>query len=97
LSRTISLRPEARRDIAAIWTYTEEHWGETQADGYADETERKFNAVADNPGLGSDCSELYPGLRRIKCGSHLIYYLTSGQVLDVVRILHARRDAEQEF
>jgi toxin ParE1/3/4 len=57
----------------------------------------RFGAVADNPGLGSDCSELYPGLRRIKCGSHLIYYLTSGDVLDVVRILHARRDAEQEF
>ena len=97
MSRTISLRPEARRDIAEIWTYTERHWGEAQADGYTDELELKIGAVADNPGLGSECSELYPGLRRIKCGSHLIYYLPTDGVLDVVRILHARRDVQHEL
>jgi toxin ParE1/3/4 len=97
LRRTVSLRPEARRDLAEIWTYTERHWGEAQANGYADELVLKIDAVADNPGLGSDSSELYPGLRRVKFRSHLIYYLTTDALLDVVRILHVRRDAEHEL
>lgn len=50
-------------------------------------------AIAENPNLGSDCADLYPDLRRAKSGSHLIYYLATDAMLDVVRVLHERRDA----
>ena len=97
MNRTISLRPEARRDIAEIWIYTERHWGEGQASAYVDDLMLKIGSVAENRGLGSDSGELFPNLRRVKCGSHSIYYLATADVLDVVRILHLRRDAEHEL
>jgi len=92
LKRRIGFRPEVRRDLAEIWSYTAEQWDSEQAERYTNRLRERITAVAENPHLGSDCDDLYPELRRIKCGSHLIYYLADEDTLDVVRILHQRRD-----
>jgi toxin ParE1/3/4 len=92
LTRSVAFRPDARVDLADIWSYSAERWGEEQADVYIGEIHAKIAIAADNPNLGSDSGELYPGLRRIKAGSHLIYYLASDAMLDIVRVLHQRRD-----
>jgi toxin ParE1/3/4 len=97
LKRSVTLRPGARGDLANIWSYSAERWGTDQADTYVAEIRSKIAMSADNPNLGSDAGELYPGLRRAKAGSHLIYYLASDTLLDVVRILHFRRDAEAKL
>ena len=34
------LAPEAKRDLEAIWLYTLEEWGLTQANRYTDEAEK---------------------------------------------------------
>jgi toxin ParE1/3/4 len=78
--------------MAEVWSYTERLWDTEQAVRYINQLRKKITAIAENPNLGSDCSELYPDLRRIRCGSHLIYYLATDALLDVVRVLHARRD-----
>lgn len=93
MRRAVALRPEAQRDIAEIWTYTEERWGEEQAELYTDQLRARIHTIADNPDMGSDCSDIHPDLRRIRCGAHLVYYLATDALLDVVRILHERRDA----
>lgn len=93
MKRRVGFRPEARRDLAEIWTYTAEQWDAEQAERYTKHLRERLTAVARNPHLGSDCGEIYPELRRIKCGSHLIYYLADEDMLDVVRILHQRRDS----
>jgi toxin ParE1/3/4 len=92
LKRSVAFRPDARADLTDIWLYSAERWGEDRANGYINEIHARITAVATNPHLGSDSSKLYPELRRIKSGSHLIYYLATEVLLDVVRILHVRRD-----
>lgn len=46
--------------------------------------------LAQHPLAGSDCSDLEPGLRRIRSQSHVIFYLHGDDVIDVVRVLHER-------
>ena len=89
---SVALRPEARADLSEIWSYTADRWDIGQADAYVSAIQTKIAAAAINPNLGSDCSDVYPGIRRTKSGSHLIYYLATDALLDVVRILHQRRD-----
>jgi toxin ParE1/3/4 len=92
LNRQIVLRPEARRDLAQIWSYTEERWGTEQAEHYTNQLRAKIEVIAKHPDRGTDCDELYSALRRTRAGSHLIYYLADEDTFDIVRILHERRD-----
>ena len=92
MSRAIRLRPLARTDLQGIWRFTLDQWGAEQAETYAGAIDNEFRKLADNPRLGSDQSSLHPGLRKSTVGSHCIYYLFDDHMIDVVRILHNRRD-----
>lgn len=90
--RTIHVRPKAQADVDEIWTYTASEWDTDQADEYIQTIRTGLRRVALHPMLGTDASLLAPHLRRIRSGSHLIYYLHSHEMIDAVRILHQRMD-----
>ena len=46
--------------------------------------------LADNPGLGRACDYVRPGLRRMECARHVVFYRESGGGILVSRILHQR-------
>lgn len=54
-------RPLARQDLIDIWRYTEETWGERQADIYLDELDAGIRQLLNNPKLGRDRSDVRPG------------------------------------
>jgi toxin ParE1/3/4 len=51
--------------------------------------------LADNPGLGRDCSDIRAGYHRYRVGKHILFYrqLDPDQI-EIVRILHERMDVE---
>ena len=91
------LTPAARRDLSAIWDYTEEHWSTQQAEVYVREIQVGIERVAEDPRRGRDCSELREGYRNYAVGSHLVFYLTRPDGVDVIRILHQRMDPSRHL
>ncbi|MBN9506447.1 MAG: type II toxin-antitoxin system RelE/ParE family toxin [Altererythrobacter sp.] len=90
----IAISPRAQADARAIWRYTESKHGPDAADAYLRDLDQAMQLVREFPDIGSDCSDVRKGYRRIRSGSHLIYYIATKAGIHVVRILHERQDAE---
>jgi toxin ParE1/3/4 len=89
----ITLRPLAQRDLDEIWDYSADRWGVDQANRYLSEIRDAIGALAKTASLSSDAEYLHPGLRKTRSGAHLIYFFFfANEGIDVVRILHERRD-----
>jgi toxin ParE1/3/4 len=88
-----ALSPRARNDLEEIWLYTFETWSLAQADSYHADIITACEAAADNPTRGQNVEYLRPGYFRVAVGSHYIFYReTLKNMIEVVRILHQRRD-----
>ena len=88
----------ARADLEQIWDYTCERWDDDQAEEYVREIQRAIERVVDNPTIGRACDEVRPGYRTHAVGSHTLYYrIVSGDVVNVVRILHQRMDVDRHL
>ena len=83
-----SRRGEA--DLLGIGAYTLRTWGEDQTIRYLDDLEACCQMLADNPTLGRTCDDVRPGLRRMECGQHVLFYRERAGGILVSRILHQR-------
>jgi toxin ParE1/3/4 len=82
----LSRRAEA--DLASIGDYTLRTWGEGQTIRYIDDVESCCHMLADNPGSGRACDDVRPGLHRMECGRHVVFYRQDSAGILVSRILH---------
>ena len=88
----------AQNDLIDIGSYTVEMWGYEQAEKYLSNIDDAFNALADNPSLATSRSDIRSELLAFKCGRHLIFLReakTGG--VEVLRVLHERRDHKRHF
>lgn len=92
MTRRVVIAPRARADARGIWRYTVELHGEDAADTYLRDLDQVMQLVREFPHMGTDCSEVLPGYRRVRSGSHLIYYRGDETEIRVIRILHERMD-----
>ena len=88
---TYRLGPKGTSDLAEIFDYTVDTWGEQQAGNYVEELARCFQMLADSPGLGRACDRILPGIRRFEHGEHVIFYKPNRNGIIVSRILHHSR------
>ncbi len=88
---TYRLGPKGTSDLAEIFDYTVDTWGEEQAENYIEELARCFQLLADSPGLGRACDLIYAGIRRFEQGKHVIFYKPERHGIVISRILHQRR------
>ena len=88
---TYRIGPKGVSDLAEIFDYTVDTWGEEQAENYLDELARVFHRLVDSPGLGRACDRIYPGIRRFEQGKHVIFYKPERHGIVISRILHQRR------
>lgn len=86
------LSPAAQQDLSSIWDFTRERWDLDQAEIYVNEIRAAIERVAGAPERGRACDDVRPGYRRYAIGSHLIFYVETGEFIDVIRILHQRMD-----
>jgi toxin ParE1/3/4 len=78
----------AEADLLSIGAYTLRTWGDDQTIRYLDELETCCRMLAGNPALGRSCDDVRPGLRRMECGSHVVFYRKDAEGILVSRILH---------
>ena len=92
------LSPAARADLEQIWEYSSERWDDDQAEEYLREVQRAIQRIVSNPTIGRSFNDVRRGYRKHAVGSHTLYYrIGSDDVIDVVRVLHQRMDADRHF
>lgn len=88
------LRDAAKLDLADIWLTTAERWGVDQADSYIRAVEGQLAHICDFPESYPEYASRHGIFRKAPSGEHRIFYLIDGDILDVVRVLHHKRDIE---
>lgn len=91
-NRRIRLSRKAREDIREIWQFTAARWSAKQADGYVTSLDRVFGLIADHPELGVLRREIRPPIRMHRHQAHVIAYRAVPDGIEVIRVLHLRRD-----
>lgn len=86
------LRPSAEADLEEVWVYTVETWSVTQAEHYVSDIFASINHLVANPHLGRPVAGLHSDYRKYKAGHHLIFYIAEVDAIDVLRIVHEKRD-----
>jgi len=88
----VLIRPEAEEDLFEIWLYLSEVSEET-ADVLTKTFDEKMSLLAQHPEMGRERKELnVPKMRSFPVGHYVLFYVPIEQGIDVVRILHSRRD-----
>jgi toxin ParE1/3/4 len=95
--RSVIIRPEAEVDIEAIADYTITQWGIEQARHYVGDLRRTIERLAVDGLRRPEEAQLFPGLRRARSGHYFIFYLIDDERVDVIRVLHERRDAMRQL
>lgn len=92
------LNPVAHADLEQIYDYTLERWDIDQAEDYVRELLRAFDRVAEHPHIGRSCDNIRTGYFRLPTGSHTVYYrIAAGDIVEIMRILHQRMDADRRL
>jgi toxin ParE1/3/4 len=79
----------AREDLIDIWLYTQENWGEAQADLYQDALHLCCEQIA----AGRAQVKLVPGLDRIRshrCQHHYLFFIEQNSSIVIIAVLHER-------
>lgn len=84
--------PRARRDLFEIWQYTCDEWGKEQADRYLRQINTSFGAIADNPEMYRERTEIVPAMRLCRVGSHVVIFHSPSDRVEIIRVVHGRRN-----
>lgn len=84
--------PRAYRDLVQIARYTATTWARAQREAYLEAFERRFEWIAENPGLGRRRDDVRPGYRSFPQGAHVIFFVVRGDIVDIVGIPHRAMD-----
>lgn len=83
---------KAKSDLNEVWHYTENRWGEAQADRYLREINARIMLLCEQPVLGGFADHIRVGYRVRRANRHLIFYKVSATRIDDFRILHEQMD-----
>ena len=91
------LTAPASNDLREILRYTKETWGAEQAIKYSQQLRKALGTLAKTPQIGRKREELASDLRSFQAGSYTVFYKRSDAGIIIVRILHSRRDVENQL
>jgi toxin ParE1/3/4 len=97
MSLQISFSESAKQDLRDIWRGLAEYSGLYFADSTLAKLESKFQLLAQFPSSGRVRDELLAGLRSYPAGDFVIFYRILETTVEVVRVLHGRRDIDVIF
>lgn len=86
------LSKSAANDLAEIWDYTAQTWGDAQAERYLNKLESRFLDLAAEPSKGRVRADIDLGYLSYRQGKHLIFYRAFENGIAIARILHERMD-----
>jgi toxin ParE1/3/4 len=91
------LTPAGKSDLLEIWKYTVKTWGKNQAEKYLLNIEAKLEQLAVNPELGMRRPEIRSGYYSLPVEKHIIFYLHSGNYINIIGVLHGRMDINKKL
>jgi toxin ParE1/3/4 len=77
----------AQSHLRKVKNYTVENFSELQWRNYKDTLLSGFQMLADNPGLGRSCDEIYPNGFYFPIGKHTAYFTKEDDFILVVGVL----------
>ncbi|EIV8646569.1 type II toxin-antitoxin system RelE/ParE family toxin [Vibrio parahaemolyticus] len=77
----------AQSHLRKVKDYTVENFSELQWRNYKDTLLSGFQMLADNPGLGRSCDEIYPNGFYFPIGKHTAYFIKEDDFILVVAVL----------
>jgi len=92
----VRTRPQAEADLEEIWWYIARDSPDA-ADGFLDQIEERCAVLAQFPLMGTAREDLLPFLRSLVVGSYVVFYLPVNGGIEIVRVLHGRRDLDALF
>lgn len=96
-NRIVIWSADAEEDLFQIWRYL----SYKASLPVADRTTRKIRLTCERlrrwPFSGRDRSEVFPGIRSVVSNPHVIFYRIGSPDIEIVRVLHGRRDIEAIF
>ncbi|MDF1670165.1 MAG: type II toxin-antitoxin system RelE/ParE family toxin [Roseovarius sp.] len=81
----------AREDLINIWLYTQETWGEEQADRYQEQLHGCCQKLAGRKSLGKRASGVN-GALVYHCQHHFLFFLRENDDVIILAVLHERMD-----
>ena len=94
----VEFRPAARRDLAAIYLFTQHRFGTSQAERYVTAISESCDLVLAGRRRARNEMAMQAGLFSHRSGSHRIYHRRSPDgALIVVRILHGTMNYEDHL
>ncbi len=97
MSVQIRFSEDAKQDLRDIWRGLAEYSGLSFADSTLAKLESKFQLLTQFPSSGKVRDELLAGLRSYPAGDFVIFYRLVEKRVEVVRVLHGRRDIDVIF
>lgn len=91
------LSADARLDLLTSLRYVAERSSIETAHRLGQLIEQRFRLLAEHPLIGRPRSDLGDGLRSFPASSYIILYRQFEDGIEVVRVVHGRRDLESLF
>ena len=88
------LTQKARCDLLEIWSYIARD-SEIYADDFIGNFTERFSILGQNPRAGRQCNEILPGIRSFPMGEYLILYRIDKPGVQILRVVHGRRNLTQ--
>jgi toxin ParE1/3/4 len=92
----LSFTDQALQDFQEIHDYIAKDNADAALD-FIGLLQQRCNELCEMPGRGRKRDELAIGLRSSGVGEHLIFYRMQGDNLELIHVLHARRDLPKMF
>lgn len=91
------IAPAAKNDLKEIYQYGLRQWGQAQSEIYLSTIKNQFWVLTRQPLMGTERTELLPGVRSIPIESHTLFYRVTVNRLEIIRILHGRQDPQRQL
>jgi toxin ParE1/3/4 len=95
--RTVNLSPEADEDLIDIWGYLAREASERVADRQLHDIDAACERLKAWPYSGRQRDELLTGMRSVPIHPYIVFYRIQGDAVEIVRVLHGRRDIASIF
>lgn len=95
--KVLRYRASAIRDLQGIATSTRERWGEDQAEKYADQLRSDIKGLREFAMRFPEHVARSGRYRKMRSGSHVVFYLVDGEQVEIVRIVHQSRDFDSQL
>jgi toxin ParE1/3/4 len=95
--KKFSITPQARADLKDISRYTDKKWGRQQRFNYIKQLQDRFSYLANKPQLGKRRDEITGSPYSYHEGRHVIFYRTTAEGIEIIRVLHDSMDFPRHF